>query len=322
MKNLNFYIAYLLTKHECVIIPEFGAFVVFSVSASKKEIEGVLCPPAQSLGFNPEIKHNDGLLTHFLSERETISYKEADRFVKQYVNRLNEQLSAAKTVVFKWIGCLSISSDNKIIFTPDTCLSCNAANFGFNNFYLPQLKELEPVKESVGKEEKDPVVVTISFSRQILTRTASIAAVALTLFLVPAPLNKNSGQYISNASFFPVYHIAGTEKEIETIEKPQEEKVLLISDNAETLAIENIDNRTNNNHYYIIIASLPTKSRAEKALVDFKNAGFSDAAILSKEGRHRIAIKSFEEKAEAESYLTSFRRNNPTYTDAWLFKHS
>ncbi|MDR2085544.1 MAG: hypothetical protein LBP72_00005, partial [Dysgonamonadaceae bacterium] len=104
MKNLNFYIAYLLTKHECVIIPGFGAFVVFAVCASKKEIEGVLCPPAQSLGFNPEIKHNDGLLTHFVSEMETISYKEADRFIKQYVNQLNEQLIAAKNVAVKWIG--------------------------------------------------------------------------------------------------------------------------------------------------------------------------------------------------------------------------
>jgi hypothetical protein len=320
MKNLNFYIAYLLTKHECVIIPDFGAFVVFSIFAAKKKIEGVLCPPVQSLGFNPEIRHNDGLLTHFLSERENISYKEADRFIKQYVNHLNEQLGTFKTITIKWIGDLSISSDSKIIFTPNTYLSCNAVNFGFNNFYLPQLKELELFRETVEKEEKDAGLITISVNRKILTRTASIAAAVLALFLIPTPLNNNS-QYVSNASFFPVYRIAGIENENEIKEELQSID-LITSGNVEIKVTEYANNQDNKHHYYIIIASLPTKEQAGQALAEFKQTGFPEAEIISTGGRYRIYIKNFTVKVDAESFLTSFRRNNPKYADAWLFINS
>jgi nucleoid DNA-binding protein len=318
MKNLNFYIAYLLTKHECVIIPDFGAFVVFSLFASKKKIEGVLCSPVQSLGFNPEIKHNDGLLTHFLSERENISYKEADQSVKQYVNHLNEQLNISKTITIKWIGRLSISIDNKIIFTPDTYLSCNAVNFGFNNFYIPQLKELEPVNEISTKERKDAEIITISVNRRILARTASIAVAAFALFLIPTPLNNDSGQYVTNASFFSVYRITEVEKETVTEEISQKD-VLIASGNTGIKVTERAnDNHIDKHHYYIIIASLPTKEQAKQALVDFNQAGFPNVAIISKGERHRVYIQSFAKKADAESYLVSFRRNNPKYADAWL----
>jgi nucleoid DNA-binding protein len=316
MKNLNFYIAYLLTKHECVIIPGFGAFVVFSVFAIKKEIEGVLCPPAQSLGFNPEITHNDGLLTHFVSERESIPYKDADRFIKQYANQLNEQLNTAKTVMIKWIGNLSISSDNKIIFTPDIHLSCNTVHFGFNNFYLPQLKELEPEREIQEKEEKNPVIVTISFNRRILVKTVSIAASIFALSLTPVSLNNNSVQYVSNASFFPVYRIAVNEVELR--EKPVPEILSFASSDTGISMAQQPDKPVNMHHYYIIIASFPAKDLAEIALADFKQTGLPEVRVISNEKRHRIYIKSFEKKEEAESYLVTFRKDNPKYADAWL----
>jgi hypothetical protein len=245
---------------------------------------------------------------------ETIPYKEADWIIKQYVNQLNEELNAFKTVIIKWVGNISISSCNKIIFTPDINLCCNGINFGFNNFYLPQLKELESPKEITGKEEKDPVIVTISFNKRILIRTVSVAAAVLALFLTPAPLNNNSGQYVSNASFFPISRIAGNEKE-----ELVSEDLRLTSVNEEVSTIKQNDNQTNTRRYYIIIASLPTKDQAEKALADFKQTGFPEVALLSKEGRHRIYIKSFEERTEAESYLAIFRQNNPKYSDAWLF---
>jgi GrpB-like predicted nucleotidyltransferase (UPF0157 family) len=79
------------------------------------------------------------------------------------------------------------------------------------------------------------------------------------------------------------------------------------------------DNHIDTHSYYIVIASLPTKDMAEKALVDFKRAGFPEVAVISKEGRHRIYIKCFEEKTDAETFLVAFRHNKPKYSDAWLF---
>jgi cell division septation protein DedD len=244
---------------------------------------------------------------------ETISYKEADRFIKQYVNQLNEQLIAAKNVAVKWIGSFSISSENKVIFTPDIHLSCNATYFGFNNFYLPQLKELEP-----EIKENNPVTVTISFNRRILVKTASIAAGIIALSLTPVSLNNNSGQHVSNASFFPVYHIAVNERKSEIKEEFTPEITAFAPEKTEVAPTKQPDKQKNTRHYYIIIASLSAKNQAERALAEFKQTGFADVAVISSEKRHRIYVKRFEEKADAESYLTTFRKNHPKYADAWL----
>jgi nucleoid DNA-binding protein len=319
VKEINLHIAYLLTKHECVVIPNFGAFVVFSIPSLRKELEGVFCPPAQSLGFNPEIKHNDGLLAHFISTTENITYTEADLLIKQYVDCLNERLSAGNPLNISKIGTLSASSEGKIAFIPDTYLSCNAANIGFNNFYLPQLRELEQLKENFGKEEKDTGVITISLNRRILSRTASIAAAILALFFIPVPLNNNTEHPISNASFFSLYHITEMEKEVKTQEKIPQEDIQLVTGDTELPATVQPDESTHKYRYYIIIASLPSEKLAEKSLADFKQAGFPDAAIISQNGRYRIYIKGFEKKADAEPYLIAFRQNNPKYADAWLF---
>jgi nucleoid DNA-binding protein len=315
VKNINFHIAYLLTKHECVVIPGFGALVVSSVSASQKGTEGAFSPPVQSVGFNPELNHNDGLLTDFLSRIENVPYKEADILVKQYVNQLNEQLQTIKELSIQWIGDFSVSSDNRIIFTPDSHLSCNAANYGFYDFHLPLLKELHSKEVLVKKKE---AVITISLSRRILLRTGSVAVAVLALFLSSTPLNNDSRQYRQNASFFPVYHPTGINKIVE--EKSLPTDTLLLAGKPDIAVMEEFIEpfSTSVRTYYIVIASFPKKELAEEKLSGFKQNGFPDVAIISKENKHRIYIRRFEERKEAESYLVTFRRDYPQYFDAWL----
>jgi len=324
MQNIDFHLAYLLTKHECVIIPDFGAFVVSFLPASKREETGIFCSPVHSLGFNSNIKHNDGLLANSLSIEKNIPYKEATFLLKEYANYLNDQLNKSKELKIKWVGTLSLLGENRILFTPASRLSCNALHFGFSNFYLPCLKELESNREIVVEKKENREVIQISVNKRTLTWASSVAATVLALFLVSTPLNN---QYEQNRQRASLLSIPVEKMEI----KKEAEAATMLLDTitiSEPVSISEIEQElpivpeekveTNTRCYYVVVSSLPTVKLAEVKLVDFLEAGFADAAIISKGDKHRIYVNKFEQKEIAESYLNEFRQNNPKYATAWL----
>jgi nucleoid DNA-binding protein len=318
MNNINFHIAYLLTKHECVIIPDLGAFVVSSLPALKNKDAGVFYPPSRILGFNPEIRHNDGLLANSLCLEKGISYKEAGLLIKQYTHRINEQLNANQSVEILWLGNLSLSSEHKIIFTPTSHSSCNALNFGLNNFYLPYLKELEESK--IVQEQKHPDgLILLPVDRRFFRWTGSVAAAVLALLLVSTPLN-NSGNDVfklQNASLWvstPVNSLPVVEEEANSF-TTNDLPAPNVLDSIETT----IDpgSVTNTKRYYIVISSMPTKVLAEKRLQNIKEE-FPQAAITSEADKHRIYVNGFDNKELAQSFLKKFKAAHPNHSDAWL----
>ena len=63
----------LLYNNDCVIVPNFGAFVLKSKSAYIKKNE--FFPPSKYVSFNAMLKDNDGLLAKHISGEKNISYK-------------------------------------------------------------------------------------------------------------------------------------------------------------------------------------------------------------------------------------------------------
>lgn len=154
MNIINFHIAYLLTNHECVTIPDFGAFVVSKKTNEKSNKRGFISPPASYfLTFNPEIIQDDGLLVRSVAKEKHIDYPEALRLVYDYVDSLVDTLREGQFVQFPWIGKIHLSDDRKIVFTPAKNLSCNASNCGLVNLNFPYLTE-EPEDESAEKHKK------------------------------------------------------------------------------------------------------------------------------------------------------------------------
>jgi cell division septation protein DedD/nucleoid DNA-binding protein len=319
MQNINFHLAYLLTKHECVIIPGLGAFVVSPVNADKPKGRGIICPPACFLGFNSEIKHNDGLLANAVAKEKNISYKEAVFLIRQYTDDLFNRLKIKEIIHIPWIGSLQLSDDNKIFFKPARNLSCNASYYGFTNIYFPILEEVREPEVFASEANKD--VIWIPINRKMITYTASVAATILVLFMIPTPLSDHSipisPQYASIVNF-PV------KQAVETATPAFEPEILPgtvepVNDKApiQETATETI-NKTASRQYFIVVASLTNRDSAEETLKEFQAKGFGNAAIISSEGKHRIYTDKFEDKQEAETFLIQFRKNNPNQESAWL----
>jgi len=324
MQNISFHIAYLLTRHECVIIPDLGAFVV---SPSNRKITSrweILSPPENFLGFNSEIKHNDGLLANSIVKEKKCSYKEANALIEQYVIQVLHSFDEGEKVNIPWVGSL-YSKDNKILFQPGRTLSCNALNYGLTRFSLPYLQDIQ--KETVAFPQKNnKEVVWIPINRRIIAYAGSVAAAILAMCIIPTPLNDGhldtaSTKYASLLQFSkqsPVVEETADAPE-STIQLPIE-PVVMTTETATPIPETINQAETTAFHYYIIVASLPNQISAKKSMSEFQSKGFENAAIISTNGKHRIYTNSFENKAEAEKFLIQFRKDYPIYASAWLLK--
>ena len=320
MQDIYFHLAYLLTKHECVIIPGVGAFVISPRREEKTNRWCILSPPANFLGFNSELKHNDGLLVISLAKEKNIPYPEANRLIRQFADDLAKQLNQGETVQIQWLGNLSLSDGNKIVFKPGINLSCNAANYGFANFCLLSVMELH---KSVDQEERfrntKKDIVWIPLNRRILTYGISTAAAVLALFVFSTPLNNHFDYKQSRSA--SIFNFPLTIQSIpDEIESNVDTIVPINEAISEKIIEKEEENTLFHKQYFVIIASLPTVKSAQKIVEKVQSEDLLTASILPSEKKQRVYVNKFEDKKEAEIFLAKFKKENPKYSDAWLFK--
>ena len=321
MQNIPFHIAYLLTQHECVIVPNLGAFIVSPSDKEKTKRWGILTPPEFFLGFNPEIKHNDGLLANSIVKEKKCSYKEANQIIDEYATNILQVLNEGKQAYIPWVGSL-YSKENKKLFQPERILSCNAFNYGLTGFSMPFVKDIQS-QEDIPSEKRNKEIVWIPVHRKFIAYIASIAAALIAMCIIPTPLN-NGHFDMAHAQLASLVQLSNQNIDDKTTNAFQETKAIepITMPAATSDSVPEVVNpqNTNTSHYYIIIASLPDQSSAKKSLAEFQSKGFENAAILSSDGRQRIYTNCFTDKAEAEKYLLKFRNDHPAQASAWLLK--
>ena len=151
MKNLDTYIEDLLFKHQCVIIPEFGAFVS-NRKAAELAADKSFSPPQKELTFNSRLTYNDGLVAKHISEVERSSYEEAQEYIKSVVNRWKQELSLGKEIRLANIGKFTKGTDNNIIFT-----SLSKENYLTDSFGMSNVTTKEINKSESGVEVANPL---------------------------------------------------------------------------------------------------------------------------------------------------------------------
>jgi hypothetical protein len=302
-----------------------GAFVVSPSGMEKTNRWGILSPPENFLGFNSEIKHNDGLLANSIAKGEKCSYKEANELIDQYVAYVLQSLDEGKRVHIPWVGSL-YSKDNKWLFQPERTLGCNAFSYGLTSFSLPYIKEIQS-QETTGfpeKKNKNSEIVWIPVNRRIITYTGSIAAALIAMCIIPTPLNN---EYVKpvNMEYTSLISLPSQDSMVkeEVIKVPAAEVQTPVVEKPEAIVspAEIVNSvKTGTIHYYLVIASFPSQTVTKRILNEFHSKGFEDAAILPSDGRYRIYTKRFDDKTEAEKFLVQFRKDHPAQADAWLLK--
>lgn len=150
MLRLSQHIAYLLTRHDCVVVPGFGAFIANTESARYDDVEGIYLPPSRHLSFNPRLTHNDGLLATSVSRREEIGYDAAMEAVGRYVDMMRYTLERDGELSLPGVGVLTTVAGASPAFEPSADCSAN-----IRYSYLPSLPLAEVAVDATDCAEAD-----------------------------------------------------------------------------------------------------------------------------------------------------------------------
>ena len=77
MIELAQHIEALLLENDCVIVPGFGGFVAHYAPATHVKEENLFLPPTRTIGFNPQLKLNDGVLVQSYMSAYDTSFADA-----------------------------------------------------------------------------------------------------------------------------------------------------------------------------------------------------------------------------------------------------
>ena len=131
--QMQTYISDLLYRQECVVIPDFGAFISRRVPAQHFASSHTIYPPKKGLSFNAQIKQNDGLLANYVASAAHLSYEEAVQEIRNYVRFLDQEIDDNGSITIHKVGRFSRNEEKALQFTPMYLVNYLPEAFGLSS---------------------------------------------------------------------------------------------------------------------------------------------------------------------------------------------
>ena len=286
----------LLYNNDCVIVPEFGAFVLKSHSAYIKD--DTFYPPRKVISFNAMLDENDGLLVKHLSTSRNISYKKALKTINDETQSLKNELSADKKIKIDPLGYIEFSSEGNLVFYPNESINFESNSFGLKSF------SKQPILKSVKKDVRSKTASTI-------TPVMRYAAIFVALIGFSYFGYFNYSNYLDNER---IKNIAIAQDQILQNVQAATFNIgeLPIINLKVTAPIEN----TNKIYFSVIAGSFRSKVNAEKHLNYLISKGFKASyTAINPRGLFRVAYARLDSRKNAYSLISEIKENGE---DAWL----
>lgn len=146
----------LLNNHTCVIVPDFGGFVVNDKAAEIHAEDNSFFPPMKEVIFNQLLTHNDGLLAQEIMRRKGISFEEANREIGETVNQIQQVLSSDGSLEVSDWGVFR-QEGQVLSFTQKRSFVVDKEAFGLSEFYFPELLIKEETKTQEVKRHRSTI---------------------------------------------------------------------------------------------------------------------------------------------------------------------
>ena len=199
MIELAQHIEALLLENDCVIVPGLGGFVAHYTPAMRVAEENTFLPPTRIIGFNPQLKMNDGLLVQSYMAVYDTDFSDATRIVGKSVKELLALLHENGKADLPNIGELRYNIHDSYDFTPYDDKLTTPYLYGLGSFEMQELAVLHkpcrngsktiPFAPVVREEKKRKYGMRINTS-YLANAVAMIAVAALFFFLPGQPVRK------------------------------------------------------------------------------------------------------------------------------------
>ena len=333
--DVSFHISELLFEHDCVIIPGFGGFVGHYSPAKIHPISHTFFPPSKNILFNSKLTRDDGLLLDYISQRENVSYQEAQQAVGHFVFEIKSKLEQKHKVILNNIGLLKVDIENKILFEPDQATNYLEESFGLQGFVSP------PVNRTRSIRRKEPLFIDrkpqSEESKQRRKILIPLLVIIPVLLITGWVLFSEQGLNITGSQKTGIVTLPeSTSKDITAnpadLDRKDETPALKNLDFTEDAVSKSLENGempilpkpdpvqvTNAASYHIIGGAFADPMNAEKLVAILRQKGYhANRAGLSKSGLHMVEYLATIDKSEALVNLEMIRKDdNPS---AWLLK--
>lgn len=210
MKELSRHIEVLLLENDCVIVPGLGGFIAHNKAAEFKDSANIFCPPLRTIGFNPQLTINDGLLAQSYMQSYDTDFPDASRKIESVVSQIKDSLYKNGQAELDNIGTLYYTMAGTYGFEPYGNAFFSPSLYGLGSFSISPLSELASVKETAAEQR---IVIEIMPSsvespkeknkqqhiiKRMAEHTIGIAAAIILFFVLSVPVENT---YLDNSSY-------------------------------------------------------------------------------------------------------------------------
>lgn len=349
MIELAQHIEVLLLENDCVIVPGLGGFVAHYTPAMRVAEENTFLPPTRIIGFNPQLKMNDGLLVQSYMAVYGTDFSDATRIVDKSVKELLSLLHENGKADLPNIGELRYNIHDAYDFVPYDNKITTPYLYGLDSFEMQELAVLRKPYESktipfapvVREEKKRKYEIRINPS--YLTNAVAMIAIVALFFFFSAPIENTEVVEANYARLLPGELFEQIEKQSLVITpivvhqqaaaKKAKASQTGLSQSAgkkvvAPVAVKEVKVRRQSaaapvqpakTPYHIIIASVGTEKDADAMAQRLIAKGHAGAKAIIGDGKMRVSIQSCATEAEAYRALNKIRQDE-AFQNAWVLK--
>ena len=360
MIELERHIEVLLLNNDCVIIPNFGGFMVHHVEARYDEKDHIFLPPYRTLGFNPQLKMNDSLLAQSYIEAYDISYPEAIKRIESEVDELNQILDNEGEYELNDIGTLHRNEMGSFDFVPCDAGILTPYLYGLSSFELESLSSIkakrnkeviEAEKEITNiptgiqalekanifanqsslsnktEDEQEDQEKSIRISISMLRNAAAVAILFVVLMLIPTPLSNKKDKLIqSELNTSLLYKIIPNDVITEKAGVNPLEKIASKPQPESTKevkakeVVEEVNTPKKQETFYTIVLASRITKKNAEAYTKSLKNKGLENAEMIAKGGH-VKVICGRYESEKEAYKAMNKlNNNPDFADCWVTK--
>jgi len=291
--TLEHLISDLLYRYECVVVPDFGAFISNYKSTVFNPKNNTFYPPNKIITFNANVLHNDALLVNCWASTLNCSYEEAVKVLKKTIEKWQHDLQVHKTLELDKIGSFSLNSQSKLVFEPVSTVNYLTNSYGLSSVIASQVDR----KKAISVEGS--------------TQTRSYLKYAAVFVLGLSTIGFGN-------RFYHNYKINQQLSRVQAQQKAVQNRIqsatFTISNPLPTITLKNTVESLD---FHVVAGAFREPANAERKLKQLKDKGFKTAIIgKNKWDLTQVVFGSYATKNEALKALRKVRATEDHA--AWL----
>ncbi len=351
MIELSRHIEALLLKHDCVIVPGLGGFVTQYVPARRIADEELFLPPFRSVGFNPDLAINDGLLAQSYMHAYDTTFPESVKLINEAVSSLKAQLSQEGEYSLSGIGRLTLGMNGRYLFEPCEAGVISPELYGLDSVVLPEWTTTEtdsttctPTHDSAEKKKasRKPLIkrtektYTISLNREFVNYIAAAVVAIVFYFIWATPVSDSNATAPQTASILNSQLFSAspqdavrqctpasrptTSETTSTTASAAHEQTAPDPRSSQSEPQANATSEANaSGKYTIVLASAIPQSNAEALSTKLHEQGMKDARVYKRGRMVRVVYGAYATKDEAQTLLKQIS-DKSNFAQAWVME--